>query len=46
MISLDVVAAKLELNSCDQLHVELPAGIGLGKIGDVDRKAIDAIEGR
>ena len=46
VISLDVVAAKLELNSCDQLHVELPANIGLGTVGDVDRKAIDAIEGR
>jgi len=46
VISLDVLTAQVELNSCDQLHVELPENIGLGTIGDVDRKAIDAIEGR
>jgi acetolactate decarboxylase len=46
VISLDVLDAKVEVNSCDHLHVELPKNIGIGTIGSVDRKAIDAVEGR
>lgn len=46
VISLDVVSAHIELSDCDQLHVELPSGSKLGEIGDGDRSAINAIEGR
>ena len=46
VIGLDVMTAQVEFSSCDQLHVELPADIGIGDIGTADRSAIDAIEAR
>jgi acetolactate decarboxylase len=44
VISLDVMAAQVELASCDQLHVELPGDIEIGIVGDADRDAIKAVE--
>lgn len=44
VISLDVEAAQVEITSCEQLHVELPANIEIGIIGEADRDAINTVE--
>jgi acetolactate decarboxylase len=46
VISLDVVDADIEVSPCDELHIELPSGVPLGKTGDADKDAINAVEAR
>lgn len=46
VISLDVIEASIEISLSDELHVELPAGVDIGKIGNADIGAINKIEAR
>ena len=45
VMDCSVVAAALAVDRCDELHVELPAGAGLGVPGAADREEIARIEG-
>ncbi len=45
VMSLGVISARVELDQCDELHVELPNGQVLGEIGKADRQSIRNIEG-
>lgn len=45
VISLEVVAAKVSVDRCDELHVELPNGVTLGEPGTANREMIRKIEG-
>ena len=44
---IDAIAqdGMIEIDGCDELHVELPAGVALGTPGAADRAQIDRIEG-
>jgi acetolactate decarboxylase len=45
IMSLAVTSARVELDRCEDLHVELPSGHVLGQIGKADREMIRNIEG-
>jgi len=45
IMSLAVTNAHIELDRCEDLHVELPRGQVLGQIGKADREMIHNIEG-
>jgi acetolactate decarboxylase len=45
VLSLTVAEATLAVDRCDDLHVELPAGAGLGVPGVADREEIARLEG-
>jgi acetolactate decarboxylase len=45
VMGLTLVAGTLGIDRCDELHVELPAGSGLGVPGAVDRQEIARLEG-
>lgn len=46
VVSIDVESAELEFCRCHDLHVELPPQVALGSVGEADRGAINAVEGR
>jgi acetolactate decarboxylase len=45
VMGLTLVAGTLAIDRCDELHVELPAGSGLGVPGTADRQEIARLEG-
>jgi len=45
VIDATAVDGLLEIDGCDELHVELPAGVSLGTPGAADRAQIERIEG-
>jgi hypothetical protein len=45
VLGLTVEGAVLAVDRCDDLHVELPAGAGLGVPGAADREDIARLEG-
>ena len=46
VMSLTADQVVVELDPCDDLHVELPPGVSLGSPGAADTEAIAAVEGR
>lgn len=45
VIDLTMLDGDVQLQSCDDLHVELPAGVALGSPGAVDRDEVQRVEG-
>jgi acetolactate decarboxylase len=45
VIDLTMLDGDVQLQRCDDLHVELPAGVALGSPGAVDRDEVRQVEG-
>lgn len=45
VIDLTMLDGEVQLQSCDDLHVELPVGVALGSPGAVDRDELRRVEG-
>jgi len=45
VIDLTMLVGEVRLQACEDLHVELPAGVGLGTPGAVDRDEVQRVEG-
>jgi acetolactate decarboxylase len=45
VLGATLVAGHLAVDHCEDLHVELPAGVGLGRPGAADRAEISRLEG-
>jgi hypothetical protein len=45
VLGATLLSGRLEVDHCEDLHVELPAGVGLGQPGAADRAEIARLEG-
>ena len=45
VMDITLVSGSVSIDPCDELHVELPAGVGLGVPGAADRSEIARLEG-